>query len=82
MLPELHNGTGEYQGGFRMGHLDELLLHYAIEVSGGVDGLALTHLDAMDRARAAGVPIHGCARTKDCRSFPSESGRISITSRR
>ncbi|WP_373937700.1 adenylosuccinate synthetase [Rhodococcus qingshengii] len=59
VLPELHNGTGEYQGGFRMGHLDELLLHYAIEVSGGVDGLALTHLDAMDRARAAGVPIHG-----------------------
>lgn len=59
VLPELHNGTGEYQGGFRTGHFDELLLHYAIEVSGGVDGLALTYLDAMDRARAAGIPIHG-----------------------
>lgn len=59
VLPELHNGAGEYQGGFRMGHLDELLLRYAIEVSGGVDGLALTHLDAMDRARVAGTPIRG-----------------------
>jgi len=44
-LPEWHNGTGAYQGGWRVGHLDTVLLRYAIEACGGVDGLALTHLD-------------------------------------
>ncbi|MFE9576423.1 adenylosuccinate synthetase [Nocardia sp. NPDC006044] len=42
---ELHNTTGRYQGDFRRGHLDPILLRYAIEVSGGIDGLALNHLD-------------------------------------
>ncbi|QCQ91456.1 adenylosuccinate synthetase [Rhodococcus sp. SGAir0479] len=56
-LPEPHNGTGDYQGAFRVGHLDEVLLRYAVEVCGGVDGLAVTHLDAVERAAAAGTPI-------------------------
>jgi len=70
VLPEEHNGTGEYQGEFRIGHLDELLLRYAIEVSGGVDGLALTHLDAMDRGLTAGIPIHGVQEYEGWRSLP------------
>ena len=45
LLPERHNGAGPYQGGWRVGHLDPVLLRYAIEACGGVDGLALTHLD-------------------------------------
>ncbi|WP_330256610.1 adenylosuccinate synthetase [Nocardia sp. NBC_00565] len=44
-FPEPHNTTGPYQGPFRSGHLDPILLRYAIDVSGGIDGLALTHLD-------------------------------------
>ncbi|WP_157529742.1 adenylosuccinate synthetase [Nocardia sp. NRRL S-836] len=45
-FPEAHNGTGEYQGAWRAGHLDAVLLRYAVECCGGVDGLAVTHLDA------------------------------------
>lgn len=44
--PEPHNTTGRYQGDFRLGHLDPILLRYAIAAAGGIDGLALTHLDA------------------------------------
>ncbi|HEU4349761.1 MAG TPA: adenylosuccinate synthetase [Actinoplanes sp.] len=44
-LPERHNGTGEWQGAFRVGHFDAVAHRYAIEVCGGVDGLAVTHLD-------------------------------------
>lgn len=45
---EVHNGTGRYQGEWRQGHLDAVLLRYAIAVSGGVDGLAVTHLDHVE----------------------------------
>ncbi|MGI5322014.1 adenylosuccinate synthetase [Actinomadura nitritigenes] len=44
-LPEPHNGTGPWQGAFRAGHLDAVALRYALEVAGGADGLAVTHLD-------------------------------------
>ncbi|WP_240810070.1 adenylosuccinate synthetase [Actinomadura sp. WMMA1423] len=44
-LPDPHNGTGRWQGAFRVGHLDAVALRYALEVAGGVDGLAVTHLD-------------------------------------
>jgi adenylosuccinate synthase len=45
VLPERHNGTGAWQGRFRVGHLDLVALRYAIEVCDGIDSLALTHLD-------------------------------------
>lgn len=48
-LPEAHNGTGEWQGAFRVGHFDAVAHRYAVEVAGGVDGLAVTHLDAPGR---------------------------------
>jgi adenylosuccinate synthase len=44
-LPEPHNALGPWQGGFRLGWLDTSLLRYALDCCGGVDGLALTHLD-------------------------------------
>ncbi|WP_344449335.1 adenylosuccinate synthetase [Actinocorallia aurantiaca] len=45
-LPEPHNAHGDWQGGFRVGHFDAVALRYALDVVGGVDGLAVTHLDA------------------------------------
>ena len=45
-IAEPHNGLNPWQGSFRLGHLDAVALRYAIEVTGGVDGLALTHLDS------------------------------------
>ena len=45
-LPEPHNRPGRWQGPFRRGHLDAVALRYAIEAAGGVDAIALTHLDA------------------------------------
>ena len=46
-LPERHNGVGEWQGAFRVGHFDAVAHRYAVEVAGGVDALAVTHLDAI-----------------------------------
>jgi adenylosuccinate synthase len=49
-LPEAHNGVGEWQGAFRVGHFDAPAHRHAAEVAGGVDGLAVTHLDVPPRA--------------------------------
>ncbi|MBI2394067.1 MAG: adenylosuccinate synthetase [Deltaproteobacteria bacterium] len=46
-LPEPHNAHGPWQGAFRWGDLDLALLRYAIAACGGVDALAVTHLDAL-----------------------------------
>ncbi|WP_245796398.1 adenylosuccinate synthetase [Actinacidiphila alni] len=51
LLPEPHNGHGRWQGAFRTGHFDAVAHAYAAEVCGGVDALAVTHLDAPGRAR-------------------------------
>ena len=48
-LPEPHNRRGAWQGAFRVGHQDAVALRYAIEVAGGVDAVALTHLDTTAR---------------------------------
>jgi len=58
-LPERHNGLGEWQGAFRVGHFDAVAHRYAVEVAGGVDGLAVTHLDAPER----------CPRLRVCESY-------------
>lgn len=50
-IPEPHNGTGRYQGAFRLGHLDPILLRYAVRACDGVDGLAVNHLDAVGDIR-------------------------------
>lgn len=53
---EPHNDASGWQGEFRVGWPDRVLSRYAVEVSGGVDGLALTHVDrlgAIDRLAVA-----------------------------
>lgn len=52
LLPERHNGDGRWQGPFRVGHFDAVAHAYAAAACGGVDALAVTHLDAPDRAPA------------------------------
>lgn len=47
-LRERHNGTGVYQGSWRAGHLDFVLLKYAIECCIHLDGIALSHLDMLN----------------------------------
>jgi adenylosuccinate synthase len=44
-LPEPHNENGRWQGPVRVGHLDAVALRYAVAAAGGVDAIALTHLD-------------------------------------
>jgi len=44
-VAEPHNADGRWQGPFRAGHLDAVALRYAVRVAGGVDAVALTHLD-------------------------------------
>ncbi len=46
-LPEPHNSWGPWQEGFRLGWLDAVLLRYAVDACGGLDGLAVTHLDCL-----------------------------------
>ncbi|HMS73721.1 adenylosuccinate synthetase [Gordonia sp. (in: high G+C Gram-positive bacteria)] len=46
-LPDVHNREGRYQGGWRTGHLDLPALRYAIRAAGGVDGIGVSHLDAV-----------------------------------
>jgi adenylosuccinate synthase len=48
-LREPYNRHGIWQGSFRTGHLDAVALRYAVEVAGGLDAVALTHLDTAAR---------------------------------
>ncbi|GAA5189874.1 hypothetical protein GCM10023322_43600 [Rugosimonospora acidiphila] len=48
-LTDPNNPTNPWQGRFRFGHFDAVAHRYALEVAGGVDGLALTHLDLTHR---------------------------------
>jgi len=54
-LPEPHNSDDGWQSAFRRGTLDLVMLRYALAVCGGVDALAVTHLD-----RLARLPGHAC----------------------
>jgi len=49
-LAEPHNSGAGWQGPFRRGHPDALLLQYALATVGRLDGLLVSHLDAFERA--------------------------------
>lgn len=51
-LAEPHNNADGWQGEFRRGHPDAVLLRYALDCVGALDGLLVNHLDAIDRVRA------------------------------
>ena len=48
-LPEPHNGNDGFQGKFRVGHFDFTLAKQALSIVGGVDVLAISHLDYLPR---------------------------------
>lgn len=51
-VSEPHNQDNAWQGGVRHGWFDAVLARYALDAVGGVDRLAVTHLDAVQRAAA------------------------------
>lgn len=56
---ERHNATGPWQGAVRVGHLDLVLLRYALAACGGADALAVSHLDALGPAHRVAVAYRG-----------------------
>jgi adenylosuccinate synthase len=56
-LAEPHNDDRGWQGRFRRGHPDAVLLRYAAAVAGPLDGLLVSHLDALER----GAALHWCS---------------------
>ena len=48
-LAEPHNSAASWQGEFRRGHPDAVLLRYALDCVGKLDGLLVSHLDVFDR---------------------------------
>jgi adenylosuccinate synthase len=55
-LPEPHNSGQGWQGAFRRGHPDAVLLRYAIKQVGALSGLFVSHLDVFER----GVELQWC----------------------
>ncbi|HEX5000701.1 MAG TPA: adenylosuccinate synthetase [Terriglobia bacterium] len=73
-LPEPHNSGDGWQGRFRRGHPDAVLLRYALEAVGDLSGLLVSHLDVFDR----GVPLKWCERYQDLERLPlGERGDLS-----
>ena len=78
-LAEPHNGDDGFQGRFRRGHPDAVLLRYAVGAAGPLDGLLVSHLDAIERA-----PLHWCsayvgvpeAEAPHCRREGADPARI------
>ncbi|MGJ4787257.1 adenylosuccinate synthetase [Leptospira koniambonensis] len=52
-FPELHNSNEGWQGKFRCGHPDEILIKYALSCVGKLSGLLVSHLDIFSK----GIPI-------------------------
>ena len=79
-LAEPHNDDSGWQGRFRRGHPDAVLLRYAVEAAGPLDGLMVSHLDAIGRA----TPLRWCSSylgapeddTLLCRRDADEAQRI------
>jgi adenylosuccinate synthase len=57
-LPEPHNDASGWQGRFRVGWPDPILTRHAITACGGLDALALTHLDRVEGSRFRFVEAH------------------------
>jgi adenylosuccinate synthase len=56
LLPEPHNNGEGWQGNFRRGHPDAVLLRYALEAAGPLSGLLISHLDVFK----SGISLKWC----------------------
>lgn len=56
LLPEPHNFSDGWQGRFRRGHPDAVLLRYALAAAPELSGLLISHLDVFER----GVSLRWC----------------------
>jgi len=52
---ENHNKFGRYQGAWRVGRTDIVSLHYALDVIGDIDELAVTHMDIVNKRESVEV---------------------------
>jgi adenylosuccinate synthase len=80
LLPEPHNCDEGWQGQFRRGHPDAVLLRYALEAAGNLSGLLVSHLDVFRR----GLSLKWCEsyRTASPLSqWPSFVKRLPLSSR-
>mgnify|MGYP000858924541 CR=1 FL=1 len=80
VFPEPHNSDHGWQGKFRRGHPDAVLLRYAREATGPLDGLLVSHLDALGRGpglrwcEAYEIAVPGDERTDPI--WPTPAGRV------
>jgi adenylosuccinate synthase len=58
-LAEPHNADEGWQGVFRRGHPDAVLLRYALDAVGPLDGLVASHLDAIEGGGLRWCAGHG-----------------------
>lgn len=65
-LPEPHNHAEGWQGRFRRGHPDAVLLHYALECAPNLSGLLISHLDVFER----GVSLKWCPGYQGTQNLP------------
>ncbi len=65
-LPEPHNSSDGWQGRFRRGHPDAVLLRYALDAVGSLSGLLISHLDVFERA----VSLKWCERYATASRLP------------
>jgi len=80
LLPEPHNHGDGWQGQFRRGHPDAVLLRYALEAAGPLTGLLISHLDVFQR----GVSLKWCdgyAIDPPLSSWPSYVDRLPFETR-
>ncbi len=57
LMVEKHNKGEEYTGEFRVGNFDLPLTSYALNAIGGVDGLAINHMDIANELKTVGIRI-------------------------
>ena len=69
-LPEPHNHNDGWQGRFRRGHPDAVLLHYALDAVGNLTGLLISHLDVFD----GGMALKWCERYVATGRLPLSDG--------
>lgn len=67
-LTDPHNPANPWQGAFRVGHFDAVAHRYALDACGGVDALALTHVDVTERSGGFAAE-RGDGNVRMCRSY-------------